>query len=137
MTHIEEALALLADPCTDGRFFQRALKALALVTQCRWAAFGRPSETLGKAEVVAFCDLNHSVPGFEFNQDGAPANISINRGILILICFMLKICRLAFLTFNSSKIWAQTAIKPSLFLMMMVILSVIFWLWTHCHKLKV
>ncbi|MFT5236310.1 MAG: hypothetical protein ACI90A_001681, partial [Shewanella sp.] len=72
MTDIEEALALLAAPCTDERFFQRALKALALVTQCRWAAFSRPSETLGKAEVVAFCDLKHSVPGFEFDLKGSP-----------------------------------------------------------------
>ena len=72
MTDIEEALALLAAPCTDERFFQRALKALALVTQCRWAAFARPSETLGKAEVVAFCDLKHSVPGFEFDLKGSP-----------------------------------------------------------------
>ncbi|MEC4724869.1 GGDEF domain-containing protein [Shewanella sp. D64] len=72
MTDIEEALALLAAPCTDERFFQRALKALALVTQCRWAAFGRPSEIIGKAEVVAFCDLKHNVPGFELNLDGSP-----------------------------------------------------------------
>ncbi|RTR39639.1 GGDEF domain-containing protein [Shewanella canadensis] len=72
MTDIEEALALLAAPCTDERFFQRALKALALVTQCRWAAFGRPSQNRGMAEVVAFCDLKHSIPGFEFNLKGSP-----------------------------------------------------------------
>ncbi|WP_299789183.1 GGDEF domain-containing protein [uncultured Shewanella sp.] len=72
MTDIEEALALLAAPCTDERFFQRALKALALVTQCRWAAFGRPSPQRGMAEVVAFCDLKHSIPGFEFSLKGSP-----------------------------------------------------------------
>lgn len=72
MTDIEEALALLAAPCTDERFFQRALKALALVTQCRWAAFGRPSEHKGMAEVVAFCDVKQSIPGFEFDLQGSP-----------------------------------------------------------------
>ena len=75
MTDIEEALALLAAPCTDERFFQRALKALALVTQCRWAAFGKPSEVAGKAEVVAFCDLKHTVPGFEFDLEGSPCEL--------------------------------------------------------------
>lgn len=72
MTDIEEALALLAAPCTDERFFQRALKALALVTQCRWAAFGRPSTKSGVMEIVAFCDLKNSVPGFEFDLKGSP-----------------------------------------------------------------
>ncbi|WP_037470897.1 sensor domain-containing diguanylate cyclase [Shewanella waksmanii] len=72
MTDTEEALALLAAPCTDERFFQRALKALALVTQCRWAAFGRPAQTPGKAEVIAFCDLKQAVPGFQFDLKGSP-----------------------------------------------------------------
>ncbi|WP_394203456.1 diguanylate cyclase domain-containing protein [Shewanella waksmanii] len=72
MTDTEEALALLAAPCTDERFFQRALKALALVTQCRWAAFGRLSKTPGKAEVIAFCDLKQTIPGFEFDLKGSP-----------------------------------------------------------------
>ncbi|WP_076409565.1 GGDEF domain-containing protein [Shewanella sp. UCD-KL12] len=72
MTDIEEALALLAAPCIDERFFQRALKALALVTQCRWAAFGRPSDKLGVIEIIAFCDLKHNVPGFEFTLKGSP-----------------------------------------------------------------
>ncbi|GIU23458.1 hypothetical protein TUM4644_16980 [Shewanella colwelliana] len=75
MTDLEEALALLAAPCTDERFFQRALKALALVTQCRWAAFGRPSANEGMAEVIAFCDLKQSIPGFEFNLEGSPCEI--------------------------------------------------------------
>ncbi|QFU22474.1 GGDEF domain-containing protein [Shewanella eurypsychrophilus] len=72
MTDIEEALALLAAPCTDERFFQRALKALGLVTQCRWAAFGRPSHKDGIMEIVAFCDLKHNIPGFEFDLKGSP-----------------------------------------------------------------
>lgn len=74
MTDIEEALALLAAPCTDERFFQRALKALALVTQCRWAAFGRPSDKEGIMEIVAFCDLKHNLPGFEFELKGSPCD---------------------------------------------------------------
>ncbi|QDF75674.1 MULTISPECIES: sensor domain-containing diguanylate cyclase [Shewanella] len=72
MTDLEEALALLAAPCVDERFFQRALKALALVNQCRWAAFARPSTHRGKIEVVAFCDLKQSIPGFEFDLKGSP-----------------------------------------------------------------
>ncbi|MXR68553.1 diguanylate cyclase [Shewanella sp. JBTF-M18] len=72
MTDLEEALALLAAPCIDERFFQRALKALALVTQCRWAAFARPSTHRGKIEVVAFCDVKQTIPGFEFDLKGSP-----------------------------------------------------------------
>ncbi|BAJ02521.1 PAS domain-containing protein [Shewanella violacea] len=72
MTDIEEALALLVAPCTDERFFQRALKALALVTQCRWAAFCRPSHKGKIIEIVAFCDLQHNLPGFEFDLQGSP-----------------------------------------------------------------
>ncbi|TVP15970.1 sensor domain-containing diguanylate cyclase [Shewanella sp. KCT] len=72
MTDLEEALALLAAPCIDERFFQRALKALALVTQCRWAAFARPSIHRGKIEVVAFCDVKQTIPGFEFELMGSP-----------------------------------------------------------------
>ena len=72
MTDLEEALALLAAPCIDERFFQRALKALALVTQCRWAAFARPAKHEGKIEVVAFCDVKQTIPGFEFDLKGSP-----------------------------------------------------------------
>ncbi|MGS0680131.1 diguanylate cyclase [Shewanella sp. 125m-7] len=72
MTNIEEALALLAAPCTDERFFTRALSALALVTQCRWAGFARPSSRVGFGEVIAFCDGNKSLPSFEFELKGSP-----------------------------------------------------------------
>lgn len=72
MTNIEEALALLAAPCTDERFFPRALSALTLVTQCRWAGFVRPSTKKGFAEVVAFCDGKKSLPGFEFELKNSP-----------------------------------------------------------------
>lgn len=72
MTDLEEAIALITAPCIDERFFQRALKALALVTQCRWAAFARPSTHQGKIEVVAFCDLKQTIPGFEFDLKGSP-----------------------------------------------------------------
>ncbi|MEZ9198209.1 diguanylate cyclase domain-containing protein [Shewanella sp. 10N.286.54.B9] len=72
MTDIEEALALIAAPCTDEHFFPKALKALALITQCRWAAFGRPSSKQGLGEVVAFCDGKKSLPSFEFKMADSP-----------------------------------------------------------------
>ncbi|MCK8045306.1 GGDEF domain-containing protein [Shewanella sp. 1CM18E] len=72
MTNIEEALALLAAPYTDERFFIRALSALTLVTQCRWAGFARPSERPGFGEVIAFCDGKKSLPSFEFELKGSP-----------------------------------------------------------------
>ncbi|AZQ10784.1 GGDEF domain-containing protein [Shewanella khirikhana] len=72
MTDIEEALALLAAPCTDDRFFQRALKALALVTQCRWAAFGRPSADMSHIDILWFCDNKQLLPGFSFPIDHSP-----------------------------------------------------------------
>ncbi|NDO73800.1 MULTISPECIES: PAS domain-containing protein [Shewanella] len=71
MTDTEEALALLAAPCTDKRFFQRALRALALVTQCRWAGFGR-LKNASQGEVIAFCDNKQSLPGFDFELAGSP-----------------------------------------------------------------
>ncbi|MGI2853332.1 PAS domain-containing protein [Shewanella algae] len=71
MTDIEEALALLAAPCTDKRFFQRALRALALVTQCRWAGFGQLKSD-SRGEVIAFCDNKQSLPTFEFEWVGSP-----------------------------------------------------------------
>ncbi|MGS0692019.1 diguanylate cyclase [Shewanella sp. 30m-9] len=72
MTNIEEALALLAAPCTDERFFTRALGALTLVTHCRWAGFARPSKRAGFGEVIAFCDQQKSLPRFEFELKGSP-----------------------------------------------------------------
>ncbi|GIU45770.1 hypothetical protein TUM4438_20050 [Shewanella sairae] len=72
MTNIEEALALLAAPYTDERFFNRALSALTLVTQCRWAGFAKPSARKGFGEVVAFCDGKQSLPSFEFELKGSP-----------------------------------------------------------------
>ncbi|BCV53647.1 hypothetical protein AYI74_06315 [Shewanella algae] len=71
MTDTEEALALLAAPCTDKRFFQRALRALALVTQCRWAGFGRLKNDF-QGEIIAFCDNKQSLPAFEFELAGSP-----------------------------------------------------------------
>ncbi|MCL2918756.1 PAS domain-containing protein [Shewanella litorisediminis] len=72
MTDIEEALALLAAPCTDERFFQRALKALALVTQCRWAAFGQLSQDRQTVNILWLCDGKQVKPGFTFPLHGSP-----------------------------------------------------------------
>lgn len=72
MTNIEEALALLAAPYTDERFFTRALSALTLVTQCRWAGFARLSNQPGFGEVIAFCDGKKSIPSFQFELKGSP-----------------------------------------------------------------
>ncbi|MBT1445637.1 GGDEF domain-containing protein [Shewanella sp. JM162201] len=72
MTDIEEALALLAAPCTDDRFFQRALKALALVTQCRWTAFARLSSDKTEVELLWFCDNKQLLPGFSFPMQHSP-----------------------------------------------------------------
>lgn len=72
MTNIEQALALLAAPYTDEHFFARALKALTLVTGCRWAGFGRPSAQEGYGEIIAFFDGNENLPCFEFELKGSP-----------------------------------------------------------------
>ncbi|WP_299806939.1 GGDEF domain-containing protein [uncultured Shewanella sp.] len=72
MTNIEQALALLAAPYTDEHFFTRALKALTLVTGCRWAGFGRPTPQEGFGEVIAFLDGEENLPSFEFELNGSP-----------------------------------------------------------------
>ncbi|WOT06562.1 diguanylate cyclase domain-containing protein [Shewanella youngdeokensis] len=82
MTDIEEALALIAAPCTDKLFFTKALKALALVTRCRWAAFGRLSSKPGYGEIIAFCDGDKSMPGFEFKLAGTPCEQMYTAGAI-------------------------------------------------------
>ena len=75
MTNIEQALALLAAPYTDEHFFARALKALTLVTGCRWAGFGRPSTEEGFGEIIAFFDGEKNLPSFEFELKGSPCEL--------------------------------------------------------------
>lgn len=72
MTEIEEALALLAAPCNDRRFFQRTLKALTLVTQCRWACFSCPDEINQCQKMIAFCDNKQLLPSINYSLQGAP-----------------------------------------------------------------
>lgn len=72
MKDIEEALALLAAPCTDERFFQRALKALSLVTQCRWTAICCPDKNTNLQKMIAFCDNKQMLPCITYPLNGAP-----------------------------------------------------------------
>ena len=74
MTDVEEALALLTAPCVDHRFYQRVLKALTIVSQCRWAAFCCPTLSNKHLETVAFCDDKQPLPNREYLIKGSPCS---------------------------------------------------------------
>jgi diguanylate cyclase (GGDEF)-like protein/PAS domain S-box-containing protein len=73
MDQFNQAHILLAGQADSaGEFFRRAVQAIAVASECRWAGVGFSRPESGELEVVAFWDGNGLGQGFRFDIAGSP-----------------------------------------------------------------